>query len=334
MATIREVSRLAGVSTATVSRVLNGTTPVATATRERVLEAIARLDFKPNTFARGLATNRSGGIGITVNEISSPSFGAFINGVEQVVRAEGIHLIVSSGSADAVLERASVDFLLERRCDGLIVQADALPDEALADLVRHASVPVVVFGRAIAEVADACVVLDNERGGALATECLLRHGHRHIGHVAGPLSFADARDRHAGYRRALEAAGVAYDERYVVASTFLEEGGASAVTQLIERVPKLSAVFVANDQMAAGAMRALRERGLRVPDDVSVVGYDDVFLARYLTPALTTVRQPLVEMGRAAAEVLLARVNGDRRGVMQRFEPALIERQSVVRAAR
>ena len=334
MATIREVSRLAGVSTATVSRVLNGTSRVAPPTRERVLEAIATLDFKPNTFARGLATNRSGGIGITVNEVSSPYFGAFIQGVERVVRAKGIHLMVSSGYADAALERASVDFLLERRCDGLVVQADALPDEALIDLVQHGDAPVVVFGRSIAEIADACVVLDNELGGTLATAYLLRHGHRHIGHVTGPLAYADARDRLIGYRRALEAAGIAYDERYVVESTFLEEGGAVAAGRLLERAPELSAIFLANDQMAAGAMRALRERGLRIPDDVSVVGYDDVFLARYLTPTLTTVRQPLVEMGRAAADLLLARLDGDRREVVHRFEPELVERQSVARLAR
>ena len=334
MATIREVSRLAGVSTATVSRVLNGTTNVAPPTRERVLEAIATLDFKPNTFARGLATNRSGGVGITVNEISSPYFGAFIQGVEQVVRARGIHLMVSSGYADAALERASVDFLLERRCDGLVVQADALDDETLIELVQGGGAPVVVFGRSVAEIASSCVVLDNELGGALATEYLLRHGHRRIGHVTGPLSYADARDRLIGYRRALEAAGVGFDQRYVVESTFLEEGGALAVARLLERAPELTAIFLANDQMAAGAMRTLRERGHAVPDDVSVVGYDDVFLARYLTPTLTTVRQPLVDMGRAAADLLLARLDGERREVVHRFDPELVERQSVARAAR
>ena len=329
MATIREVSRLAGVSTATVSRVLNGTSNVSPATRGRVLEAIATLDFTPNTFARGLATNRSDGIGVTVNEVSSPYFGAFIQGVEQVVRARGIHLMVSSGSADAALERASVDFLLRRRCDGLVVQADALDDEALVELVQGAGVPVVVFGRSVAEIASSCVVVDNEFGGALATEVLLRHGHRTIGHVTGPLAYADARDRLAGYRRALEAAGVGFDERLVVESSFLEEGGALAVDGLLERAPEMTAIFVGNDQMAAGAMRTLRERGLVVPDDVSLVGYDDVFLARYLTPALTTVRIPLVEMGRAAACLLLARLEGERMEVLHRFDPELVERQSV-----
>jgi len=334
MATIREVSRLARVSPATVSRVLNGTTPVADPTRERVLQAVAALDYTPNAFARGLATNRSGGIGITVNEVSSPYFGAFVAGVEQVVRESGIHLMVSSGFADADAERSSIEFLLGRRCDGLVVQAEGLPDEDLIELVRGGPAPVVVFGRAIAEIADACVVLDNERGGALAAEHLLAAGHRRIGHVTGPLAYPDARDRLHGYRRALEAAGVGYLERYVVESTFLEEGGARAVARLLERAPEVTAIFFGNDQMAAGGMRTLRESGRDVPADISVVGFDDVFLAQYLTPTLTTIRQPLVEMGRAAAHLLLARLGHEGREVMHRFDPELVERQSVARVAR
>ncbi|MDF1521245.1 MAG: LacI family DNA-binding transcriptional regulator [Trueperaceae bacterium] len=334
MATIREVSRLARVSPATVSRVLNGTTPVAPATKERVLEAIANLQYKPNAFARGLATNRSGGIGITVNQVSSPYFGAFIEGVEQVAREAGLHLMVSSGFAHARAERDSIDFLLERRCDGLVVQAEALSDDDLIDLVQHGPAPVVVFGRRIAEIEDSCVVTNNELGGALATEYLIAHGHRRIGHVTGPLSYPDARDRLTGYRRALEAAGIAYDDRYVVESTFLEEGGAQAVARLLARALEFTAIFFANDQMAAGGMRTLREHGREIPDDVSVVGYDDVFLGRYLTPTLTTVRQPLVDMGRAAAYLLLERLGHDGREVVRRFDPELVERQSVARVER
>jgi LacI family transcriptional regulator len=334
VATIREVSRLARVSPATVSRVLNGTTPVADLTRDRVLKAVAALDYKPNVFARGLATNRSGGIGITVNEVSSPYFGAFVAGVEQVAREQGIHLMVSSGFADAVHEHASIEFLLERRCDGLVVQVEGLADEELIDLVRNGPAPVVVFGRAIAEIEDACVVMNNERGGALAAEYLLAHGHRRIGHVTGPLSFPDARERLHGYRRALEAAGVDHVERYVVESNFQEEGGARAAALLLDRAPEITAIFFGNDQMAAGGMRTLREAGLDVPQDISVVGFDDVFLAQYLTPSLTTVRQPLVDMGRAAAHLLLARLQNDGREVVHRFDPELVERQSVARILR
>ncbi len=334
MPTIKEVSKLARVSPATVSRVLNGTTPVASPTRQRVIEAVETLGYVPNAFARGLATNRSGGLGITLNEISSPFSGALVAGVEEVARAAGLHLMVSSGFADGDLERSSIDFLLERRCDGLVVQAEGLDDDTLIDLVRNGPAPVVVFGRYIAEIAASCVTMDNERGGELGTQYLLDHGHTRIGHITGPLSFPDARDRLHGYRRALEAAGVAFDERWVVEATFQEEGGGHAAQRLMQRVPDLTAIFASNDQMAAGAMRALRELGLEIPSDVSVVGYDDVFLARYLSPALTTVRQPLVEMGRAAGHALLARLRGERREVVHRFDPELVERQSVTHLKR
>lgn len=335
MVTMLEVSRLARVSPATVSRVVNGAERVAPPTRQRVLEAIETLGYRPNAFARGLVTKRSGGIGLTVNAVSSPYFGAFVFGVEQVAREHGLHLMVSSGFAEAKSERSSIDFLLARYCDGLVVQAEALADEDLIELVRDGAVPAVVFGRPVAEIEDACVVMNNELGGVLATRHLLDHGHRHIAHVTGPMSFPDARDRLHGYRRTLEAAGVPYVDRYVVESTFEEAGGARAVARLLDRAPEITAIFFGNDQMAAGGMRTLREHGREVPDDVSVVGFDDVFLAQYLTPTLTTVRQPLVAMGRAAGELLLARMrNEEGREVVHRFDPELVERNTVARAAR
>lgn len=332
--TIKEVSLLARVSPATVSRVLNGTARVNDTTRKRVLEAVQVLGYRPNVFARGLVTNRSGGIGITVNEVASPYFGAFIKGVEEVARPAGIHLMVSSGYAKAEYEQDSIDFLLSRHCDGLVVQAEGLSDDVLIELVRRGSPAVVVFGRYVAEIADACVVTNNELGGEVATRHLIDHGHRHIGHVTGPLAWPDARDRLQGYRRALEKAGIAYREPYVVESTFHEDGGALAALRLLERAPELTAIFLANDQMAAGAMRVIRDQGKDIPTDISIVGYDDVLIARYLTPGLTTIRQPLLDMGRTAAHLLLERLGDTKEEeVVRRFDPELVERQSVARSA-
>lgn len=332
--TIKEVSLLARVSPATVSRVLNGTARVNEGTRKRVVEAVRVLGYRPNAFARALATNRSGGIGITVNQVASPYFGAFIKGVEEVARAAGIHLMVSSGFADAELEQDSIEFLLGRRCDGLVVQAEGLSDAYLIDLVRRAGTPVVIFGRHVAEIEDACVYMDNVLGGMLATNYLVEHDHRHIAHVTGPLAWPDARDRLQGYRQALEAAAIGFDERYVIESTFYEEDGALAVLSLLERAPELTAIFLSNDQMAAGAMRVIRDQGRVIPSDISIVGYDDVYLARYLTPELTTIRQPLLDMGRTAAHLLLERL-GEEQGeeVVRRFDPELVERQSVAKLA-
>lgn len=326
--TIREVSKRASVSPATVSRVLNGTVPVAEETRRRVLEAIRELDYRPNAAARALATNRSGGIGVTVNDLASPFFAAMIRGIEDVVEAEGMHLIVLSGHAQEAAERRVIDYLREGRADALILHCVALSDEELIALAGE-SVPMVLIGRYLAELESHCVTLDNEAGGEMATSYLLEQGHRRIGHISGPLWFSDSRDRLLGYRRALERAGIGYDERLVVEADFQEEGGYRAARRLLERDLGVTALFCANDQSAAGALQAVRDAGLAVPEDISLIGYDDVLFARYLYPGLTTVRQPLRDMGRAAAEIALGILDGREAEVRRRFYPSLVERQSV-----
>lgn len=330
MPTIREVSRRAQVSASTVSRVLNGTAPVAEETRKRVLAAVAELSYRPNSFARSLATNRSGGIGVSVNDLASPYYGAMLHGIEAAVEAAGMHMVVSSGGADRRKEREAVEFLLERRPDALIVHLEATPDLELLELMRS-PVPVVLLGRHLADTSERCVYLDNETGGELATGYLLANGHRRVAHIAGPLSFPDARARLQGYRQALENAGLAFDERLVAEADFLEEGGYRAAKRLLARETAFSAIFSANDQMAAGALQALREAGIRVPDEISVMGYDDVLFARYLSPALTTIRQPLVEMGQAAARIALDVLDGRETEVKGKFEPELVARESVQR---
>lgn len=329
MATIRDVSRLAKVSTATVSRVLNGTVPVSPERREAVLEAIARLGFQPNAFARSLATNRSQGIGVVVSEVSSAVYGGILVGIESVIERHDMHMLVSSGHHRAEVERRAFEFLRQRRCDALIVQLDGASD---ADIVAWSDtdVPVVVVGRRVPDMDRSCVYLDNVVGGYLATRHLLERGHRAIAHVAGLSGVPDAHDRLAGYRRALDEAGIAYDDRLVAAGDFIEDGGQRAMRRLLARDRDFTAVFAANDQSAAGALRALRDAGMRVPDDVSVVGYDDTLLAHYLYPPLTTVRQPLLEMGQAAAWLALERLGTHvRKEVSRRFEPVLVERESV-----
>jgi LacI family transcriptional regulator len=288
------------------------------------------LGYTPNAFARSLATNRSQGIGVVVNDLSSPYFGPMLHGIEAVVEPLGMHLIVSSGHARAEAERRAVDFLCRRRSDALILHVEEMSDHDLLALSRG-STPVVVVGRQVAEFAERSVYLDNEKGGMIATQHLLERGHRRIAHITGPLFIHDSRERLAGYRRALEAAGLAYDERLVIEADFQEEGGKVAAKRLLERKLGVTAIFVGNDQMAAGALLALREAGLAVPEDVSVVGYDDVLIARYLYPALTTVRQPMKEMGEAAARIALAALGylvGEE--VTPRFEPNMVVRESVV----
>ena len=334
MPTIKEVSHHAKVSPATVSRVLNGTVPVASDTKKRVLDAVEKLNYQPNVFARGLVTNRSGGIGVVVNEISSPYYSGIVRSIEAVIEAAGMHLIVSSGHADAAFERKAASYLVQRRSDALILQLETLSDVELLRWLEHhlpEETPVVIMGRNITELGERCIYLDNEKGGFLATQHLLEQGHRRIAHITGPLAIKDSRDRLQGYRRALEAAELPYDETFVVEADFTEEGGQHAAQRLLSRKLDLSAIFSANDQMAAGILHTLRAHGLDIPRDISLVGYDDVFIARYFYPALTTVQQPLEEMGRAAAHLALAALEGREVEVTRKFEPELVVRQSVKR---
>lgn len=328
MPTIKEVSSLARVSASTVSRVLNGTVPVAEDTRQRVLDAVRELNYRPNAFARSLATNRSGAVGVSINELASPYYGAMVQGVEAGLEEEGMHLLVSSGHVDAGKERKALDFLLDRRADALIVHLESMSDEDVLAYVRG-EVPVVLLGRYLPDSPERCVWLDNELGGLIATEHLIEQGHTRIAHVSGPLWFPDSRARLQGYRRALERAGLPYDERYVVEGDFLEEGGRRATQRLLARGVPFSALFSGNDQMAAGVFYALRESAFTIPDDVSVIGFDDVPLAGYLTPGLTTIRQPLFEMGKAAARIALDALSGRKREVRHRFEPTFVGRGSV-----
>jgi LacI family transcriptional regulator len=308
--------------------VLNGTVPVAPGTRRRVMKAIEELDYRPNALARALATNRSNGVGVTVNDLSSPYFGAMLKGIEEVVVEAGMHLVVLSGSAEVETERRALHYLQDGRTDAMVLHCEALPDEELIGLAVG-GLPLALIGRYVPEIEQQCVWLDNEAGGDMATEHLIERGHRRIGHISGPLSFPDSRARLLGYRRALERAGIAYDERLVLEGDFREERGYRATRRLLERDLGITALFCANDQSAAGAFRAVRDAGLSIADDISLIGYDDVLLARYLHPALTTVAQPLRDMGRAAAEISLGILNERGAEVRHRFHPALIERQSV-----
>lgn len=326
--TIRDVSERAKVSISTVSRVLNGTVPVAEPTRQRVLAAVRELNYRPNAFARSLVTNRSGGIGVIVNEMTSPFYGTLVRGVEQVFEAADMHLLVASGKAQADRERKAINLLLSRRVDALIVHLEALPDEEVLELLAG-EVPVVLVGRHIAEAGDRSIAIDNEYGGRLAVRHLTDNGHRVIGHLSGPLSFPDSRARLQGYRQALEEAGMPFDDDLIIESDWLEEGGYQATLRLLKRRPDLTAIFAGNDQMAIGAYQALRSSGRDIPTDVSVVGFDDVVFASYLYPTLTTVRQPLLEMGMAAARFALAALKGEEAEVSNEFEPSLTIRQSV-----
>ena len=307
MATIYEVSRLAGVSLATVSRVMNNSGRVTEKTRRKVEAAMAELGYRPNSIAQSLASNRSNSVGILVPELHGPFFGTMLSGIEAELRAAGKHVVITVGHSEEEKEIDGIEFLSTRRCDALILDVDAVPDDYLVQLSRGPA-PVVVINRSVPGMEANCINLDNEHGGYLATKALLDAGHRAIAYISGPAWKQDAGQRLAGHRRALTEAGVRFDERLLYEGDFQETGGSEGMATLLEAGVAFTALVCGNDNMAAGAMEAARERGIAVPGDLSVVGFDNVIFARYMHPKLSTVDYPVVDMGHMAARWILRHV--------------------------
>lgn len=332
MATIYEVSELAGVSLATVSRVMNNSGRVSEATREKVLAAMAELDYRPNAMAQSLASNRSNCVGVLVSEMHGPIFGAMLSAIEEELREAGKFAIFAAGHSDAEKEQEGIRFLTSRNCDALILHVEALPSEFFLEQMDQ-MLPFVLLNRDAEGLEDHCISLDNELGGYLATRSLLELGHRQIGYISGPLQWADAIARLEGHRRALAEFGVEMDERLLVEGDYKETTGGRAARELLERSLPISAIVCANDEMAAGAMDAVRASGRSIPDDISIVGFDNVRWARFLFPKLTTVEYPVGEMSRMAAHWVLKNVYGQRAlSISHVFKPRLIERDSTTAA--
>jgi LacI family transcriptional regulator len=328
MATIYEVSKLAGVSLATVSRVINNSGKVAAATRKRVEDAMRELGYRPNSIAQSLASNRSNCVGVLVSELHGPIFGAMLGTIESELRHAGKFAIFSVGHNEAEREKQGIEFLASRNCDALILHVEALPTTYFQENAPGL-LPFVLINRDDAPLRDNCIRLDNEQGGYLATRSVLELGHRRIGYISGPIGWGDADARIAGHRRALAEFGVAFEERLFVEGDYQRHSGELGTRRLLEIEPNLTAVVCANDEMAAAAMRVVRDAGMRVPDDVSVVGFDNVRWSSYLQPQLTTVDYPADELGRMAARWVLRNVYGDTNvEVQQDFQPRLVQRAS------
>jgi LacI family transcriptional regulator len=301
--TLLDVAKEAGVSPSTVSRILNGTARVDGAKRAAVERAIKKLDFKPNLFARSLKTGTTMTVGILAQDIESPFYTRAMRGIEQGLADSGYAPIIVSGHWNAHEEAERIRLLQARRIDGLVILTGHLPDEDIIAFAKHQ--PIVVTGRHLEGPSIRSHTIDHAAGGYIATRHLLGLGHRRIAHIAGPLDHVDAIARHQGYLRAHQEAGIVADPDLVVQGDFLESGGLMAMNRLLDGGQAFTAVFAANDQSAFGARVAMYRRGIRVPDDVSLVGFDDLPVAAYLTPPLTTVRQPIYEVGLFAAQALL-----------------------------
>lgn len=309
MATVLDVARRAGVSTATVSYVLNGTRFVSEALRERVMAAARELQYEPNAAARTLRSNRSATIGLLVSDLHNPFFTEAIRGIEDVAQARGYTVILTNSAEDPVRESACLRALRARHVDGLIL-APAGGRYAELEALLAANVPLVFLDRKVPGLNAAAVTLDNETAAQAAVSHLIELGHQRIGMIAGRSRLSTTLERQDGYRRALAEAGLTVDETLVIEGGSTIEGGATAADALLQRSAPPTAVFVANNLMTIGALMVIERHGLSVPDDVALVGFDDFAWADVLRPRLTTVAQPLYEIGETAAELLLSQLAG------------------------
>lgn len=326
--TIRDVAQHAGVSPSTVSRVLNKTAQVAQQKQTAVLRAVQLLGYRPNVVAQELARGRSRAFGVLPQGISSPFYGRLMKGVEQGLRGSGYYPIFASGEQPAE-EAQAIELFLSHRVDAMILMGGQLPDE---DVVRLADrMPLIAIGRSLRGLEQRCVRVENRSGGYKATRHLIDLGHTRIAHLTGLPWHADAIARKQGYEAALADAGIPFDPALVVEGDFEERSGYTGIETLMSGGLRFSAVFTGNDQMACGAGLALLRHGLRVPQDVSVIGFDDQPHAAYTWPALTTMRQPAVEMGMASARALLEELRGHG-FVLPTFNTELVLRDSTAPA--
>lgn len=329
--TIRDVARLAGVSVATASRVLsNSGYPVGAEVQQRVLQAAQELDFTPNAYARGLSRRESHLIGLVVPNIREPFFLEIGRGSEDLVSRFGYMLILCNTDRDLAKEQKYLEELRALRAGVILVGRSGYSEELLKELESHPA-PVVAIGRH--QIPCSSVQYDNLQGAIDATSHLIQLGRRRIAFIGGPRSSSSAVDRLEGFRRAMERHGLPVDERLVVESDFTLEGGATATDRLLERCEPPDGLFAANDPIAIGAMHQAKSRGLHVPGELAIVGFNDVPIAAFVDPPLTTVHLPLHRIGEIAAELLLRQLQSpEEKPVTIQIAGELVVRGSTVPA--
>lgn len=329
MITIRDVAREAGVSVATVSRVLNNSAAVTPETRDMVLQIVEGLGYRPNANAQALATQISDTIGVVVMDVSDPFFGALVKAVDTVAQRMQKHVLINNSYHQADKERHAIEVLIRQRCNALVVHAKALPDAELCSLMDQ--VPgMVLINRTIPGYAHRCVCLDNVSGALMATRMLQQQGHQRIGYLGSSHPIEDVDQRRDGWQQALKEQGAMPPESWIASAEPDMQGGEAAMVELLGRNLHLTAVFTYNDSMAAGALAALKDNGIAVPQHLSVVGFDDIPISRYTDPQLTTVRYPIVSMAKLATELALKGAAGELDMHAQHcFMPTLVRRHSV-----
>lgn len=308
MVTIKDVASKAGVSISTTSYALNNSSRVSEKTKARILKVAQELDFHPNGTARNLKMQKTNTIGFFVNDLGGPFYSELIQGVQEIASSNGYDLIICGnyGQNDSTVNK----FLMGRRVDGAIILAPGISDDILLKVAKS-NFPIIVLDRDLKAECIYSVLIDNEKGAYEAVNHLVGQGYHHILYLSGPDDSYDNKKRFYGYLRTLEANSIVYDEKWYIKGKFTEQSGYNAVTKLIETGNIPEAIFSANDEMAIGAIRALENKGYKVPEDVAIVGFDDIRLSSYIQPKLTTVKHPKYELGILASHMLFRALKGE-----------------------
>ncbi|MCF7481295.1 substrate-binding domain-containing protein [Vibrio sp. J1-1] len=331
MATIKDVAKEAGVSVATVSRVINKSPKASQNSIDAVTQAMSKLGYRPNAAARALVSQSTNTIGVLVSDVSDPFFGTLVKSVDNVARDNGKHILIGNGYHNADDERRALDLLVNSRCDALVIHAKGLSDEELIAYAQEVK-GMVIINRHIPQLAERCISLDNRKGAFLATEYLIRHGHRKIACIASSHDIEDTDERLQGYQTALKEHGIELSKSYIEYGEPNSDGGEVAMTNLLTKSLEITGVVAYNDYMAAGALATLDQNGIETPQQVSMVGFDDGLIARFVHPSLTTIRYPIEMMAERATRLALALSRNEKvEDETIIFSPTLVRRDSVAK---
>ena len=329
MTTIKDVAREAGVSLGTASLALRDSPTIREATRRRVLQAAKRLRYQPSAPARSLVTRRTHTVGLLISDITNPFFIRAVRAVEDLAQENGYNLMLCNTDEDPAKEAEYLRVLMEKRVDGIILATTGAARRGVAE-VRWRRIPLVLFDRELSGVGADTVKVDGVLGGRLATEHLLALGHRRIGVIHGPVQRSTGAERLRGYLEALRDHGITPDPPLIREGNFKQESGYRHTQALLDLASRPTALFCTNNLMTVGAIQALQDRKVRIPSDLSLIGYDDMEWWTLTHPPLTTVGQPVYDLGREAMRLLLAQIGSDGRRRRQRnvLRPELIVRES------
>ncbi|WED24519.1 substrate-binding domain-containing protein [Vibrio sp. JC009] len=334
MATMKDIAKLAGVSTSTVSHVINQSRFVSEEISERVQQAARELNYSPSALARSLKMNRTRTIGLIVTTSTNPFFGEVVKGVERRCYQQNYNLILCNTEGDEERMKSSISTLLEKRVDGLLLLCSTLEGQYLDVFDRYPDVPTVVMDWGETHFPSDKIKDNSQLGGYMAGKYLIEHGHRDIACITGPLGRHQAQIRYEGFKSAMGDSEIEIRQEWVIESNFECDGGYDAFNQLYERCGESkqlpTAIFACNDMMAMGVINAANEKGIKIPEQISVIGYDDIAISRFMVPPLTTIHQPKYRLGRAAVDTLLQRIEDKEAQPRQiQLEPELVIRDSV-----